>query len=71
MKVLTNFVPAVAVKRKEQVLSVVTGRKGRVGGLLFEQSEMFLKMGRKVFVNRNDYSLYQDSNISREKGQIY
>jgi len=28
----TNFVPAVAVKRRGPVLSVMTGRKARVGG---------------------------------------
>lgn len=31
---LTNFVPAVAVKRRGQVLFVMTGRKAYVGGYL-------------------------------------
>ena len=31
---LTNFVPAVAVKRRGQVLLIVIGRKGYVDGLL-------------------------------------
>ena len=30
----TNFVPAVAVKRRGWVLLIKTGRKGHVGGLL-------------------------------------
>jgi len=29
----TNFVPAVAVKRRGPVLLMMTGRKGHVGGL--------------------------------------
>jgi hypothetical protein len=34
----TNFVPAVAVRRRGQVLSVMTGRKGRVGGRTGDRS---------------------------------
>ena len=29
-----NYVPAAAVIRREQALSGITGRKGRVGGIL-------------------------------------
>ena len=32
-KAPTNFVPAVAVKRGEPVLFVLTGRKGHLGGI--------------------------------------
>ena len=31
---LANYVPAAAVKHRGQALSGITGRKGRVGGLL-------------------------------------
>jgi len=37
----TNFVPAVAVKRRGLVLSVMTGRKGRVGGYFRSQTFSF------------------------------
>ena len=33
-EVPANFVPAAAVKRRGQVLFVLTGRKGYVGGLV-------------------------------------
>lgn len=51
-KALANLVPAAAVIREGQVLFIMTGRKGSVGGLNCEMCNSFLTK-RKSFKNFN------------------
>jgi len=46
-------VPAVAVKRRGQVLLFMTGRKGRIGGLLCEKKSLNSTNLKKFFKQIN------------------
>lgn len=41
-----NFVPAAAVKRRRRALSGITGRKGRLGGLLSQLLKSSAQLGK-------------------------
>jgi hypothetical protein len=66
----TNFVPAVAVKRRERVLFVLIGCKMRVDGIFSFILKLFFEKKKNKIINTNILELFIKQQYLKCKGDI-